>query len=72
MSAAGPLEGASPVADGITRREEGQPPATALAGSVLTIAMTWPSDRGVPSVIASAMLDGDKPRSPTASTRKFR
>lgn len=33
MSAAGPLEGASPVADGITRRQQGQPPASALARS---------------------------------------
>jgi two-component system sensor histidine kinase TctE len=33
MSAAGPFEGASPVADGITRRQQGQPPASALARS---------------------------------------
>ncbi len=33
MSAAGPLEGASPVADGITRRQQGQPPASAVARS---------------------------------------
>ena len=33
MSAAGPPQGASPVADGVAGRQQGQPPASALARS---------------------------------------